>query len=319
MELSAQEKQCILTDVYQSDGILGQGALGTKVYLGKVNGAEVAIKRLPAGRLHSDSGQLAMRYRRLCKAVAELCPVRHPHVIQLMGVAQPSAAHVSPGLVLEKMDMPLRKRWSAEPYLSLVHEQRVVLQAASGLEYLHAQGIAHCNITADNILLSGVESEQFIVKLTDIGSTTCYHVNSDALSDQPSSRAPFMPPESLGSGGGASAGRGSTDSASSAAGAASSGFESDCYSLGVCVLAMVVRRDPPDMYTLEHDGRKADLQRMPLRHPLRSLINGSLSDRPANRLTAREMRNYVEIVQAEGVRPINSTQSTQVISIYCIL
>ena len=89
-----------------------------------------------------------------------LIHLNHPYVVQQLTVFDSAR---SPVLLMERMWMSLSEyitnKQSYHTKLSILHD------TACGLQYIHERGIIHCDLTADNILLT----EKFTAKLADFG------------------------------------------------------------------------------------------------------------------------------------------------------
>ncbi|CAM0954339.1 unnamed protein product [Alopecurus aequalis] len=131
--------------------VLGEGDSGT-VYKGKLrDGREVAVKRFKDGlRCAEDT---------FGTELAILHPVRHEHVVRLLGCCAEGEErmlvyeHVDNGTLRGHLDA------SAEPVAaSLDWKMRVgvLLGAARAIKHLHCRAVPlliHCNVTSSNILL----------------------------------------------------------------------------------------------------------------------------------------------------------------------
>ena len=89
-----------------------------------------------------------------------LVHLNHPCVVQQLTVFDSTR---SPVLLMERMWMSLSEyitnKQSYHTKLSILHD------TACGLQYIHEKGITHCDLTADNILLT----EKITAKLADFG------------------------------------------------------------------------------------------------------------------------------------------------------
>ena len=89
-----------------------------------------------------------------------LVHLKHPCVLQQLSVFDSAR---SPVILMERMWKSLGEfltdKQSYHTKLSILHD------TACGLQYIHEKGIIHCDLTADNILLT----EKLIAKLADFG------------------------------------------------------------------------------------------------------------------------------------------------------
>ena len=122
-----------------------------------------------------------------------LSGVRHPHIVQYLGVSRDSESGL-PVLLMELMDTSLTRflERSVEPLpfhiqVGLCHD--VVL----ALAYLHANGIIHRDLSSNNVLLIGNRA-----KVTDFGMSKLSSMNPrmTPMTMCPGTLA-YMPPEAL--------------------------------------------------------------------------------------------------------------------------
>lgn len=143
---------------YQIIDSLGQGGMGQvfKAQHGKM-GRIVAIKVLPRDR---STPEAVANFTREIRAMASL---DHPRLVAALDAGQDGNVYYLvteyvPGMDLRKLvrqDGPLDQRTAAS----------IISQVAEGLEYAHAQGIVHRDVTPGNVLVTP-EGE---AKLSDLG------------------------------------------------------------------------------------------------------------------------------------------------------
>ncbi|CAM0954336.1 unnamed protein product [Alopecurus aequalis] len=131
--------------------VLGEGDSGT-VYRGKLrDGREVAVKRF--------KDELRCAEDTFGTELAILHPVRHEHVVRLLGSCAEEAERM---LVYELMDnATLRHHLDASPDPAMASwnwktRVGVLLGAARAIKHLHCRAVPlliHCNVTSSNILL----------------------------------------------------------------------------------------------------------------------------------------------------------------------
>ena len=145
---------------------------------------------LPPGELES----LVMSFCRECTTWASL---RHPHIVQFLGVFFPSDAPHStlPALVLERMQQSLRHYLEQHDRADfpLLGKVIVLHQVVQALSYLHSKtpALVHHDLSPNNILINEVG---FVAKLTDFGMARATCVNRDT---SVKGTHCFMPPEAL--------------------------------------------------------------------------------------------------------------------------
>ena len=122
-----------------------------------------------------------------------LSGVRHPHIVQYLGVSRDSESGL-PVLLMELMDTSLTRylERSEEPlrfHIQVDLCQDIVL----ALAYLHANGIIHRDLSSNNVLLIGNRA-----KVTDFGMSKLSSMNPrmTPMTTCPGTLA-YMPPEAL--------------------------------------------------------------------------------------------------------------------------
>ncbi len=136
---------------------LGRGGMSV-VYLARDSelGREVAIKCVGPGA--TVKNQLAERLQSEAKLLAQL---NHPHVVQLYDVIQQEGIL---GLVIEYVGgETLTQRLNQAP--SRETKLKWLSEVAEGLASAHQKGIAHCDLKADNILIT----DNNVAKIADFG------------------------------------------------------------------------------------------------------------------------------------------------------
>ena len=82
--------------------------------------------------------------------------LRHPNIVQLIGVHFPDHSLLVPTIVMEYLPMTLAQCLCKYPQLPVHMEGSILLDVASSLDYLHRQSppIMHRDLTANNVLLT---------------------------------------------------------------------------------------------------------------------------------------------------------------------
>ena len=111
----------------------------------------------------------------------------HPCIVQpLVRPVNPSSV-----LLMESMWMSLTDFVTSKP---IYHNEVTILQdVACGLSYIHEQGIIHCNLTGNSILLT----EKVRAKLSDFGKAIFYQQNVVNSLPLTADILDYMPPEIL--------------------------------------------------------------------------------------------------------------------------
>ena len=184
------------------DQELGRGAYG-RVYAVKYCGTICAAKEIHSilvegtGRVQmQQTAELFMRECRQCSTL------RHPNVIQFLGVYYPSAGA---GGVQRRMRLPVMvMEMMADSLTSLVdkHEKipihvkfSIVHDVSLGLCYLHNHDppIVHRDLSPNNILLTA----HHVAKISDLGVAKVIKADSRKTMTKAPGTVDFMSPESL--------------------------------------------------------------------------------------------------------------------------
>ena len=224
------------------------------------------------------------RFQLECRILSQL---RHPCIVQFLGVLEDPRplSNGRPILLMELMEESLthflESRQSTLPYhtqVNLTHD------IALALDYLHANGILHRDLSSNNILLIGGAR----AKLTDFGMSKMVDINPRMTRNKqtmcPGTLA-FMPPEAL----------------------LSKPIYSDkidVFSTGVLMVQIVTRKfpNPGNAHKTMKDGskwvqvsipelerRNSDLLGVYLTHPLRPIALNCLKDEEGDRPTATDL------------------------------
>ena len=132
------------------------------------------------------------RFERECQF---LSGVRHPHIVQYLGVSRDPESGL-PVLLMELMDSSLTRflEQSEEP-LSFHTQVDIWHDIALALAYLHSNGITHRDLSSNNVLLIGPGNR---AKVTDFGMSKLADANPrmTPMTMCPGTLA-YMPPEAL--------------------------------------------------------------------------------------------------------------------------
>ena len=138
---------------------LGGGCFGA-VYEAKVNGATCVAKRLldiltgARGQpqvSRQEWGVLADKFKAECSLLSKL---RHPNVVQFLGVYEPSDDPRDMALVMEKLYMDLENFITKYPHTPLAIKLHILRDISCGLLHIHSHGIVHRDLNAGNVLLT---------------------------------------------------------------------------------------------------------------------------------------------------------------------
>ena len=124
--------------------------------------------------------------------------LRHPHIVQFLGVSYPFPGSPFPVLLMEKLQTSLDSHLKTSPNIPLSQKASILLDICKGMYYLHSQDppVAHCNLTAKSILIdsSGMAkiADLGLAKMVDIQPRTLATMTTDATDYNL-----YMPPEAV--------------------------------------------------------------------------------------------------------------------------
>jgi serine/threonine protein kinase len=265
-------------------GFLGSGSYA-KVKLAVWRGALVAVKELhdiffEAGGCSEWESSFVQAFMNECNMLAGL---RHPNVVQFLGVAVPSRG--PPLLVTELMRESLQDHLRRSPALQTREIITISHDIANALDYIHGleKPIAHRDLAPKNILLE--YKPEIRAKVADLGVAKVMGDVESVNTRRPGTEC-YMPPEAFFNG--------------------QYTLKIDVFSLGVIMLQMVVGREPTPSplwrpcgdgtfrLVPEEERRQIDLKDVGLDHPLRSLILQCLEiERPSSHEIATAIRDIV--------------------------
>ena len=194
MENREKLKTFLVRGLTPTGRIVGRGAFG-RVEEVSIPGALCAAKRIHDELLRTDEAtDLTTKFVRECKLMSTL---RHPHIVQFLGICYlPDAADV-PALVMEKLDCDLHKLLETVTDIPLSVKKCILTGIANGLVYLHGQtpsAIIHRDLTARNVLLNSA----LMAKIGDLGVARIVNLTPGQLAAT-MSKGPgnivYMPPE----------------------------------------------------------------------------------------------------------------------------
>ena len=213
--------------------VLGRGAYAT-VQEALWRGTLVAVKKIHAILVEEGIAGREPFFRSFIREWDTLKSLRHPCIVQFLGVCPPQDARDSYGLVTERLACTLRRRYEGEPCLSYRQIVDIGNDIASALAYLHSLDIIHRDVTTNNVLLTDWNATR--AKLADVGVSRHIPRGSAAemLTACPGAQI-YMAPEALE----VTVRRGGRGER------ARYGVKADVFSAGLVLLATVIRRDPP--------------------------------------------------------------------------
>ena len=122
--------------------------------------------------------------------------LRHPNIVQFLGIWQCPGRSSLPALVTELMDTSLHKFLvdpSMKDEVPMSYKKAILEDVTKGLIYLHKKGIVHRDLTANNVLLTA----SLVAKISDLGNSRFLPKEDFVkLTSRPGTVA-YMPPEAF--------------------------------------------------------------------------------------------------------------------------
>ena len=174
---------------------LGTGSYGA-VYKAMCDELPCAGKILHPTLFQSNDPGTMTIMRRFQQECRFLSVIRHPNIVQFLGVYQDTETRL-PVLLMELMDDSLT-RFLEQSQKPLTYHTQVDIchDIALALACLHSNGIIHRDLSSNNVLLIGAGNR---AKVTDFGMAKIFSVNRTNMT--PLTMCPgtlvYMPPEAL--------------------------------------------------------------------------------------------------------------------------
>jgi serine/threonine-protein kinase len=270
-----------LADRYQVERKVGEGGMAA-VYLARDlrHGRPVALKVLGAGLAAALGPE---RFLREIRVVANL---QHPHILPLFdsGEAEGVLFFVMPFVEGES----LRRRLLREPHTPVDEALRITREAAEALAHAHDQGVVHCDVKPENLLLQNGH-----VLVADFG------IARAAGAAEPLAR------------GGQLVGTPQYMSPEQALGQTDLDGRSDVYSLGCVLYEMLAGAPPFEGETVTTVVARHSLEQVPRVEGLDGVVSGqvqkvlqrALAKARAERLSMSEFAMALAGIEAEARRP----------------
>lgn len=268
----------LLDGVTETSEEIGKGVYGTVCKV-RWRGMIFAAKKLHGfpqlSVADAASRSLAANLAKECELLVR---VRHPYVVQLMGVYQDSGR---PALVLEYLPFNLAKCLEDHPQIPRFLQISILHNIALALTYLHGHSppLFHGNLRASNILLTA----NMVAKITDLGIARLLGLSS--LLKPPTKPPPHLPPEALSS-------------------TPTYGTKVDTFSFGVLIVHLVAQTCPvPERPAAggstpsEAERRQKYLEMMGMDHFLLPLVLQCLQNEPHLRPEATDITSNLEVHQ----------------------
>ena len=277
--------------------IIGETASINNMYI-------VSVHRCAGKKLHHElilnqqaqDSHLVERFLAECLCHSNL---RHPNIVQLIGVHIPDSDLLLPTIIMEYLPMTLTKCLDKYPSLPPYMESSILHDVAVGLEYLHSQTppIMHRDLTPNNVLLTN----NMEAKISDLGQAKIFDISPTTRQTTVPGNVCYMPPEALVS-------------------KPSYSTKLDIFSFGVLILhvALHVWPFPNDnidtqthqvKVTNEVERRKVYFEKMDSTSLLTKLAAHCLQNDPTKRPNATELVQSIE--ESSPTRPFANTLQMQ--------
>ncbi|MEO1601764.1 MAG: protein kinase [Pseudomonadota bacterium] len=247
----------LVNNTYRIEKVLGRGGMG-EVYLAShdVTHERFAIKVMRAEFTENEMGVELMKREQAVRAV------HHEAVIEYFELGRTAGGDIY--LVMDFVEGPALDAAFKDAPLSPDQVLRLGRKVAEGLAACHARGVIHRDLSPDNILLRGGDTDQPVIIDFGIAKNTSASAEATVIGGQFAGKFTYAPPEQFG---------GQVET------------RSDLYSLGVTMLAAFRGGSPSfganQIEVMQNKAKPVDLSDVP--EPLRGVI-GTLTDpSPANR------------------------------------
>ena len=124
--------------------------------------------------------------------------LRHPNIVQLIGIYYPSPTDELPWLVMELMLKG--SLWNLidnfkneEKDIPWHYKLSILMNVCQGLQFIHSHGLTHRDLSSNNILLT----KDYVAKIADLGMAKVIASQDLKILTQAPGTAVFMPPEAL--------------------------------------------------------------------------------------------------------------------------
>ena len=296
----------------------GAGSYGS-VHSIQLNGISCIAKRIHdilLGQGREEGVNLEDKRAAYSKFYSEcvlLSQIRHPNIVQFMGVYY--GPHRDYGreltLVMERLYMNLEECLKRYQNIEMWLKVSILLDISQGLLHLHSQSVVHRDLTAPNILLT----TSFHAKIADLGVSKIIDVHPLAASKQ--SMIPgtlgYMPPEALDEN-------------------PEYGSALDVFSFGVLMLFVLLQKYPQysevgltvtsvQRKEIQIQKRMKWIAKIPQEHPTRKLICLCLQDEPERRPTTNNLNSTLITFAQQCTKPFVDTIEMQrkLVSLYAVV
>lgn len=182
----------LLTNVQSTGREIGVGSYAS-VYEVELPGATCAAKVIHDIYLRSSADEFRFVAGKFVEECQRMSALRHPHIVQFLGICFLPESPRVPALVMERMMTSLHELLETRPNIPLGFKCSFLLDVARGLAYLHSRSIIHRDLTAKNVLLNSA----MVCKLADLGVARMIPGMQVATMTKAPGTTVFMPPEAL--------------------------------------------------------------------------------------------------------------------------
>ncbi|KAF1313657.1 Serine/threonine protein kinase, partial [Globisporangium splendens] len=261
----------------EDEGYLGEGSLGP-VYRGTWMETAVAVK------LMGDDQELDPIHRSLfLREVTLWYRLRHPHIITLFG-----ACHIDTRYFVSEY----ASNGTMREYLAQRNDDqlawKMLYELSLAVQYLHSRNIVHNDLRCDNVLVGGDGK----AKLTGFGLASIINEAEIVIDPNQIREAERWrkSPEYLLSG--------------------IASFESDIYSLGMCILEVLIGPDIIATLTVDDIRDQVEINVQSLTEDQWQLIRGMTSADPLERATLSCVIDRMSQINNEGIAAAQSTTAS---------
>ncbi|XP_019463447.1 PREDICTED: uncharacterized protein LOC109362248 [Lupinus angustifolius] len=168
-EAIARGLQTIKNDDLEEIRELGSGTYGA-VYHGKWKGSDVAIKRIKASCFAGRPSERERLIADFWKEALLLSSLHHPNVVSFYGIVR-DGPDGSLATVTEFMVNGSLKQFLHKKDRTIDRRKRLIIamDAAFGMEYLHAKNIVHFDLKCENLLVNMRDPQRPVCKIGDLG------------------------------------------------------------------------------------------------------------------------------------------------------
>ncbi|MCL7044343.1 hypothetical protein MKW94_019727 [Papaver nudicaule] len=168
-EALARGLQTIRNDDLEEIRELGSGTYGA-VFHGKWKGSDVAVKRIKASCFAGRPSERERLIADFWKEALILSSLHHPNVVSFYGIVR-DGPDGSLATVTEFMINGSLKQFIQKKDRTIDRRKRLIIamDAAFGMEYLHAKNIVHFDLKCENLLVNMRDPHRPVCKIGDLG------------------------------------------------------------------------------------------------------------------------------------------------------